>query len=283
VTCAELNGLDPDDRLLLAPLAEHDVEAEPVSWDEPDIDWSRYHLVVLRSAWDYPGRRLEFVDWAARVPALANPADVVAWNTDKRYLADLAGAGVPVVATQWVAPDGPWPVPASGEWVIKPAVGAGSLDSGRYDLGLDEHRRLACAHVARLRCAGRVVMVQPYLSAVDGCGETALLFIAGRYSHAIRKGAMLTGPDGANAVLYRPERIRARRPSERELAVARQALAAVPGGPDRLLYARIDLIPNDDGEPVLIELELTEPSLYLGTAPGAAQRFAAAIAAWAAG
>jgi hypothetical protein len=277
VTCAELPDLDPDDRLALEPLSSLGVAAEAVVWDDPSVNWSRYDLVILRSPWDYIRRRDEFVLWASRVPRLANSADVVAWNTDKRYLAELERAGVPIVATQWVGPAHIWTLPEAGEWVIKPAISAGSLDTGRYDLANSLHRTLASSHVARLQAAGRLVMVQPYLSAIDASAETALLFLGGEYSHAIRKGPMLTGPDEGADGLYKQERITPREPTPAERAVAEAALAAAPN--KSLLYARVDLVPGEDGEPRLIELELTEPSLFLGTAPHAASLFAKAIAA----
>jgi len=265
-------------------------------WDDPSVDWSGYDLAVLRSAWDYPSRRAEFLAWTRRVsgagvrarneagggeprrPRLANPADVVAWNTDKRYLGDLDRAGVPVVPTTWVAPGEEWSPPGHGHWVVKPAVGAGSLDTGRYDLADASQRSLARAHVDRLGTAGRVAMVQPYLTAVDTLGETGLIFLGSAYSHAIRKGAMLSGPAETVDGLYQLEEFSAREPSTVERDVADRALAAVPGGAHRLLYARVDLIPGPDGGPVVIELELTEPSLFLDTAEGAVDRLAAAIA-----
>ncbi len=279
MTCADLPDLDDDDRLLIEPLAARGIEAVPAVWDDPTVDWAGYDLVVLRNPWDYAPRRAEFVAWAGRVPRLANRADVVAWNTDKRYLAELDRAGVPVVPTRWLEPGNADPAGAlavDGEWVLKPAVSAGSLDTGRYDLTDAGHRELARAHADRLLAAGRTVMVQPYLSAVDGYGETALLYFAGRFSHAIRKGPMLAGPDHGETGLYKAEDISSRVPTEAELAVGRQVLAVAPADP---LYARVDLIPGPDGAPVLVELELTEPSVFLGYDDGAAQRFAEAIAA----
>jgi hypothetical protein len=277
VTCTEIPDLEADDRLVIGPLGERGVGAEPVVWDDPAVDWSRYALAVLRSPWDYAPRRDEFVAWASRVPALANEAAVVAWNTDKRYLAELAAAGVDIVPTSWVAPADPWAPPVDGEWVIKPTISAGSKDTGRYDMALAAHRRLAAAHVARLQTAGRDVMVQPYLGAVDSHGETALLFFDGAYSHAIRKGPMLDGPDLGVEGLYKEEAITGREPSEAERALADRVLAAVPFGVP--LYARVDLIPGPSGEPMLIELELTEPSLFLEYSVGAAARLADAIVA----
>lgn len=237
---------------------------------------------MLRSPWDYALRRDEFVSWAATVPTLVNPADVVRWNTDKRYLAELSAAGVPTAPTSWIEPGESWQLPAeTGEYVLKPAVSAGSQDTGRYDLADPEHRDLAAAHVRRLSDAGRVTMVQPYLRAVDTEGETALLFLAGpeglAFSHAIRKGPMLSGPDLGPDGLYKAEEITARTARLEQLAVAEQTLATVPGGTRQLLYARVDLIPGPDGEPVLVELELTEPSLFIGYADGAPDRLATAI------
>ncbi|MBM0233809.1 hypothetical protein JNW91_19300 [Micromonospora sp. STR1_7] len=282
VTCTKLADLDPDDRLVLAPLAARGATVEAPVWDDPDVDWSSYDLVVLRSPWDYALRRDEFVAWAASVPALVNPADVVRWNTDKRYLAELNAAGVPTVPTSWVGPGESWQPPAdTGEYVIKPAVSAGSQDTGRYDLADPEHRDLAVAHVRRLSTAGRTTMVQPYLSAVDTEGETALLFLAGpdglAFSHAIRKGPMLTGPNLGPDGLYKAEEISARTARPDQLAVAERTLATVPGGTRQLLYARVDLIPGPDGDPILVELELTEPSLFIGYADGAPDRLATAI------
>jgi hypothetical protein len=278
VTCAALPDLDPDDRLLAAELAVAGLAVEPAVWDDPGVDWAAYDLAVLRSTWDYATRRDEFVAWAAEVPRLANPAEVVAWNTDKRYLDQLAGAGVPTVPTRWLQPGDGVHLPTDGTWVVKPAVGAGSLDAGRYDLVDAGQRRQAQDHIARLQASARLVMLQPYLSAVDTHGETSLLFLGGRYSHAIRKGPMLTGPDAGAEGLFRAEEISVREPDAAESALGSQVLAALPFA--ALLYARVDLLPGPDGVPVLVEIELTEPSLYLGTAPGAAKRLADAVVTW---
>ena len=275
VTCAELPDLDPDDRLVRAPLAALGIEAVPAIWDDPDVDWAGFDLVVLRDPWDYVARRDEFVAWARSVPRLLNPASVVEWNTHKGYLRELADAGVPVVPTEWFEPGDVFAAPA-GAFVVKPAISAGSKDTGLYRPG---QAALAGEHAGRLLAAGRTVMVQPYLPAVESAGETALLYFAApdglRFSHAARKGPMLTGPDLGADGLYVQEQISARQPSPEELVVGDRAIRAAPPG---LLYARVDLIQGPDGSPVVVELELTEPSLFLGTADGAASRFAKAIA-----
>jgi hypothetical protein len=283
VTAEAFPGLWRDDHPLRDALRERGAAVDAVRWDDAGADWDGYDLAVIRSPWDYPARRDAFVAWAHRVPRLANPADVVEWNTDKHYLRDLAAAGLPVTPTELVAPGAAWAPPSSGEWVVKPTISVNSQDTGRYRL--PQQRDLAVAHVERLGVAGRTAMVQPYLAAVDTAGETAVLFLpdaAGRltYSHAIRKGPMLSGPDTGDVdETTDREEITSRTPSPDELAAAERVLAAVPGGPDRLLYARVDLIPGPDGSPVLVELELTEPSLFLLHAPGAAKRLADAVIA----
>lgn len=277
-TCAELPKLDEDEIAPIAPLAARGIAAEPAVWNDPAVDWSAYDLVVIRSTWDYIDRHDDFVAWVDRLPHVANPADVVRWNTDKTYLRDLAEAGAPVAPTTWLDPDSTVTLPTTGEYVVKPAISCGSRDTGRYDLADIEQRALAAGLATRLLSERRTVMVQPYLHAVDTAGETALLFFNGHYSHAIRKGAMLDGPVG-EVGLYKEEQIRPREATDSELHVAQRVLAAVPGGPERLLYARVDLIPDADGHPVLLELELTEPSLFLRYEEGAAERFADAVAA----
>jgi hypothetical protein len=285
VTCAAIPDLEPDDRLVIEPLAALDIAVEPAVWDDPTVDWDRFDLAVLRSTWDYSPRRDAFVAWAHSVPRLANDAATIGWNTDKHYLRELTADGLAVVPTSWITPTDTWLTPTEGEWVIKPAISAGSRDSGRYDLADPAQRAHAIAHVDRLALAGRVTMVQPYLSAVDTYGETALVFIGGTYSHAIRKGPLLDGPDFGMEGLYKPEDITAREPSGVERDLAQQVLNALPPHVSPTLYARVDLVPGPDGDPVLIELELVEPSLFFenapatGHTPSAAARFAAKIAA----
>lgn len=280
VTSAAFPDLWDDDHPLRDALRDRGVKVDAVRWDDPAADWVVYDLVVVRSPWDYVARHEEFVAWARSVPRLANPAHVIAWNTDKRYLGDLAEAGVPTIPTVFVTPGETWTPEGDGDCVVKPAVSAGSQDTARYPLPAQAEQ--AVAHVERLTAAGRTAMIQPYLSAVDTEGETAVLCIpdAGgelTFSHGIRKSAMLTADGGR--VDPGSERITPRQPSIAELDLAVRVLAAVPGGTRDLLYARVDMIPGPDGAPMLIELELTEPSLFLRTAPGSADRLADAILA----
>ena len=280
VTCAELPDLDADTRLVMAPLQARGVSVTPAVWDDPSVDWTTFDLAVVRSCWDYVARRSAFVAWARRVPRLANSAAVIAWNTDKHYLRDLADRGIPVVPTTWVHPHDEWH-PAQGDWVIKPAVSASNLDTGRYAMADPIQRSLAVDHVRRLQNAGRTVMVQPYLPGIENEGETSLIYLGGVFSHAMRKGPVLDGPDTGVDRRFQHEGgqvVQPRRPTRTELTIADAALAAAPGGGENLLYARVDLIPGPYGSPVVIELELTEPHLYLARVVRSVERFATVIA-----
>jgi hypothetical protein len=269
-TCRDLPDGDPDDRPLRDALG-----AAFVAWDDPDADWDAFDTVVVRSTWDYVGRREAFLDWAERAgKRLHNPAAVLRWNTDKRYLADLAAAGLPVVDTAFVAPGERFaPDAVRGPLVVKPTVSAGARDTARHDDPV-----AAGEHVAALHAGGRVAMVQPYVEAVEEAGETALLYLDGAYSHAIRKGPLLVGDAEQDPTgLFITEDIRPREPSPDERAAADRVMDWVTERFGTLLYARVDLLPGD--EPALLELELTEPSLFLAHADGATERLARAIAA----
>ncbi len=273
-TCAALPDLDPDEQLLIEPLRALGVEPIAVVWDDATIDWSAFNLTVIRSTWDYVPRRDEFLAWTKRVPRIVNPAAIVGWNTDKTYLRDLAAAGVPVVPTEWLQPGRTVELPAEGRYVLKPSVGAGSVDAGLFDLSDSGDREQARNHAERLVGGGQTVMLQPYLERIEADGEAALIFFGTDFSHTITKGAMLTAERKVVADLYTEEVITPRVASDAELAVARAALAAIPDGAGVIAYARVDLVPGPSGEPLLIELELTEPSLFLGKAPGSAARLA---------
>jgi glutathione synthase/RimK-type ligase-like ATP-grasp enzyme len=293
VTAREALALDEDMPPLLLALREKGASVETPFWDDPEVDWGRYDVAVLRSTWDYTERVDEFLGWAERCAGqtrLLNSPAIVRWNTDKHYLLHLAHLGVPVVPTLFVEPgadaeaelarflgggSGAFTVGSCGpftQFVAKPSVGAGSRDAARYR---GEERGRAAAHIARLLAAGRSVMLQPYLQRVDHYGETAVIYIGGRYSHAIRKGPLLRLDDGFVSGLFAQEQITPRDPDADERRVAEAAFMAC--SLDDPLYARVDLIRDDRDLPVVLELELTEPSLFFLHAPDAAGRFADAL------
>ena len=269
-TCA-VNDIDPDSPVLLAALDRAGVEARLCAWDDPAVAWGDYDLVVVRSTWDYPERRGDFLRWARGLARVENPYPVLEYSSDKHYLADLASRGVRVVASTFVevGEATTWPV---GDFVVKPSVGAGSRDAERYR---PDQVELAAAHVARLHALGRDALVQPYVHSVDEVGERALVFIDGSFSHALTKGAMLNVVADDRDALFRRERMTLCTPEPEALAFAAAALDAVQW--TELLYARVDLVRDDWGW-ALMELELVEPSLFLVHHPPAAVSLAQGIA-----
>ncbi|MFJ9035954.1 RimK family alpha-L-glutamate ligase [Streptomyces sp. NPDC102406] len=271
-------SVDRDLPLLAAELERSGAAVTVAYWDDPEVGWAAFDLVVIRSTWDYSWRREEFLEWAAHcasVTRLANPVDVLRWNTDKRYLGDLARAGVPTVPTSYIAPGQIPALPADGEYVIKPASGAGARYAARYT---PAERDVALRHLARMHAEGLTAMVQPYLSGIDVNGERAVLFYGGAFLHSVRKGAVLTPGVAYDERKVAHPGLEPWQPTEAERAVAQAALAAVPGGSDQLLYARVDLVDGADGRPCVMELELVEPNLFLGSVhPGSVRAVAEAI------
>ncbi len=260
-TCAAIPNGDEDFPALADALAERGVEAASAVWDA-DLDWSAFDLVVLRSTWDYAERRDAFLAWARSLPRVLNPVPVLGWNTDKeRYLTELAAAGVPVVPTSFVPPGGVLEPPQE-PFVVKPAISAGGRSSAWFEAGDTDAAR---ALVARIHAAGRTAMVQPYLGDVE---ETDLVYVDGAYSHALHRRVPLPAT-GDREVFYLDEELRPAEATDADRELAECALAAAPGD---LLYGRVDLV---DG--AVLELEVTEPSLYLSFGGDAAARLARAI------
>ncbi|MEO6065959.1 MAG: hypothetical protein ABIP49_09305 [Lysobacterales bacterium] len=276
---------------LLAACAASGLDADVVSWNTPGLDLAGYDAAVLRSPWDYAERLAEFLAWCGSCAAqtrLINPLHVVRWNIDKHYLADLAHAGIACVPSTFVEPgadarhgllDFLAAHTGAAEFVVKPAVGAGSRDARRFAFAEID---TATAHAGALLGANRSVLLQPYLARVDTRGETALMYFDHVFSHAIRKGPLLPLGSAATDELFAPEAIAARVPTANERALGDAVVAAVGRRfPELapLAYIRVDLLHDDHDKPCVLELELVEPSLFFAHGTGSAERFAALLAA----
>lgn len=292
VTADAAAPLDPDLVPLTTALRARlgDDAIAVVSWDDASVDWAAFDAVVIRSTWDYTERLDEFLSWVEHVDSvsrLLNAPDVIRWNTDKHYLAELESLGVPIVPTTYVAPGEAAPE-VSGVHVVKPTVGAGSSGARRCE----PHE--VADHVAALHRDGFTAMIQPYLSLLDERGETEHCFIvdggaerAGlTLSHAFRKGAILVSTTfEQEGGLFAKEDVSLRVPSPPELALATRVLAtdAVQRLGD-IVFARVDVAPFADADGnesfVLMELELVEPSFYFHLDDGSVDRFADSLLTW---
>jgi glutathione synthase/RimK-type ligase-like ATP-grasp enzyme len=274
-TCTGYADLKVDDALLREELGRRGCEAISVVWDEAGADWGSFDLCLVRSTWDYHEKYDEFLDWTQRVEtttALRNPAKVIAWNSNKTYLRELAAQGVRTVPTVWVERGSETDLEealAREDWneaVVKPVVDLGAKNLHRVLRGEDSP---ALASVLRRHDA----MVQPFLPSLEKQGETSLIYIAGAFSHAVRKRPAegdfrVQSIWGGTSISVDPD--------ERQLRIAKRALATLDETP---IYARVDLVIGPDEDPCLIELELIEPNLYLSTNPDAAARLADAMIA----
>ncbi len=278
-TCSAVPAGNPDDR----PVAEL-LGARFEIWDDASVDWASYDRVVVRSVWDYTTRADEFLAWchAVGTQRLRNRPALIAFNADKRYLESLS---VRTVATQFVAPGAPAPE-LSGEVVVKPSVSAGGVDTGRFGPAAHDGARSLIEHIT---AGGRTAMVQPFLEDVAARGEVAMVHFGGELSHTLVKRSYLAPDevapvaDGTSlvvaAAMLEDDLVTAGEAGPDEVALARSVLEELAerfGGMP--LYARVDVVRGADGHPVLLELEVVEPHLYLATSPGAAERFARVIA-----
>ena len=262
VTATQLPRPDWDLPVLERAFADRGLRARPVAWDDPAVDWHSFDVAVVRSTWNYVAHFRAFRAWLDHVSAattLLNPLPAILWNLHKRYLAELAADGIDVVPTV-VVPHGTEPewhalFDRFGHLVVKPAVSAGSFATVRVARGDS-----AAAHAHRAAHAERDMLVQPLLASVVAHGETNIVHLGGRLSHAIHKGARWAGQDEQSRGLATP--------ADDELALAQDVLrAAAARGHSELAYARVDMARDPDGRALLMELEIVEPSLYLDRAP----------------
>lgn len=272
-TCATHADLKVDDELLQAALEGRGCEARMVVWDDPQAEWSKFGLCLVRSTWDYHDKHPQFLAWAQRVGAttkLHNPAALIAWNSDKTYLRELAEHGVRIVPTVWVNRDDGTDLEeilAAQGWeeaVVKPTVDLGARNLHRV-------RRDEASEVLRI-CLLRsgTAMIQPLLPSLEEEGELSLVYIAGNLTHAVRKRP---GPGDFRVQSIWGGTVERTEPEADEVELAERTLAQLD---DRPLYARVDLVTDLDGNPCLIELELIEPNLYLSAFPTAAEALARA-------
>lgn len=275
-----------DDRIAAAMLTDEGVDVVFVAWDDPSISWDSFDRVLIRSVWDYFDRLEEFLAWTEKVgpERLRNRPEIVRWNSDKRYLAEMSGSGLPVPPTMLL---GSGPVPDfEDEVVVKPVVGGGGRLVGRF--GSDD-RPAMLELVGDIQEAGGIAMVQPYLEEVERDGETAVCLFGGEISHTLRKGAFLpvgerakATPDGVAEAMLDPDLVMPAEARPAELDLAGKTIAWLTARFGTVpFFARIDMIPDGPAGPVLIEVELIEPHFYFeadrDAGGSAASRFAAAV------
>ena len=261
VTTRAAHGRDEDEPALVDALESAGCKVDVVDWDNRNINWSQFERVVLRSAWDYPERLTEFLTWldhVATVSDVVNSPAIVRWNLDKNYLSELAEANISITPTVFVQPNSVATFP-DGEFVVKPAVGAGSRDAASYSG--DQHE-IANIHIARLHAIGQTVLIQPLLKSVAQDGEWPLVFFDGKFSHAANKRVTLPRA-GTVDDLFAPETNTAYIATVPQIKVAQSVIDLVSNKFGPPTYGRVDLVRDDQDNFCVLELELIEPSLFV--------------------
>jgi glutathione synthase/RimK-type ligase-like ATP-grasp enzyme len=256
-TCKELPEPDFDELPLLRALKEAGLTARVAAWDDPTVPWHEAEIVLIRSTWNYHQKVGSFLGWIESVSTtcrLINPGEVIKWNHHKGYLLELEKAGIPVAPTALVRKGERTQLAEIMEhagWkevVIKPAVSGGSFRTLKNPGNAAGESHLA----ALLRDAD--ALVQSYLPSVEDRGERSMIFIDGELTHAVRKSPRFQGDDEETVPVE---------PSVSERQFAESVLEACPFRLQDLVYARVDIAPNEAGRLVVMELELIEPSLFL--------------------
>ncbi|HEY9785936.1 MAG TPA: hypothetical protein V6D17_11075 [Candidatus Obscuribacterales bacterium] len=304
VTYSDLPQLDPDDVFLANELAKRGYQCQPLIWNDPHADWANAGCAVIRSTWDYHLYYDQFLSWVKRVSAvtrLVNESPLVEWNSNKKYLQDLEACGVPIVPTHWLsaveakaeardevtqAAGRTCPATKDGasnfnlgaillqhQWsraVIKPCIGLATFGVEMIAL-TDEGIKSGLKHIEKLSTAGDI-MIQPYIASVQTHGERALVYFKGEFSHAVRKTAFQplrpAGRAGEEAVVAERDEIEL---GEKAIETVVSIVGKLPN------YARVDVVRDEQQKPLVMELELVEPSLFLSMHEKAAARFADAL------
>lgn len=273
-TCADYADLKVDDELLEEALEARGVAVAAVLWDSAEADWDAFDACLIRSTWDYHEKHPEFLTWTRRVETampLWNGAETVEWNSNKTYLRELAEGGVRIVPTVWIErsdqPDLNEVLAAQGweEAVVKPVVDLGARNLSRVHA--DDEGQAALTRILDRHDA----MVQPFLPSLEEQGELSLIYIDGRFTHAVRKHP---APGDFRVQSIWGGTVERAEPTPEHVDLAERALSQLAATP---LYARVDLVSGLDGHPCLIELELIEPNLYLSTHPPAVDALADAV------
>eukprot|EP00026_Physarum_polycephalum_P014960 Phypoly_transcript_15533.p1 GENE.Phypoly_transcript_15533~~Phypoly_transcript_15533.p1 ORF type:complete len:286 (+),score=47.50 Phypoly_transcript_15533:33-890(+) len=261
VTSAQFPTLTHDDSLLLNELRGRNIDVEIIIWNEPNTDWSRFALVIIRTPWDYIHKYEEFVKWIEATSAqtrILNAPSVLLWNVHKRYLAELPSLEIPCVPTVVLEAGkrkGIDSIMRENKWnmaVVKPAVGAFATDVHKIQSGSITHQQEK--HM-KVLLEQQDMLVQPFISSVKLKGEISLIFIDGKYVHAVHK----IPPQGDFKV--QGGKIQPTTPTPAQIQLAKKTVSVVQKK-GSILYARIDILFGQDDELLVSEVEVLDPELF---------------------
>lgn len=256
------------------------IKVHPTAWTDhvDSVDGLMgFDLILPLITWgyytDHPKWLKACTLWEASGLPFANPARVIAWNSDKSYLGRLAAKGIaipPTIFCDEVTPEAietAYTQFSTPTLIVKPTVSAGAWKTLKIEAGDDL--------VAALELApSGPAMIQPFMPTIGTEGETSLLFFGGSFSHAVNKRPGAEG-EFRIQVQYGGQYQALSSVPDAAMTLALKTLEAID---EPLLYARIDMVPDETGQWCLMEAELIEPDFYLAAAPEAGNRFGQAVA-----
>ncbi len=279
LTSTEDPELVADDQLVFPALKKIGFSVKPIIWDQLDeTSFDDVDGLIFRSCWNYHKKHSAFIDFLKSLKAFKRPIfnslEITEWNIDKKYLLEL-GKKVLIPRTKWIQTHDSitrenvksifqdWKV---DQLVIKPAVSLNGHDTYLFD----DHDLEEIEKIVSCLLRDRSILIQEFIPEITNEGEISLVYLNRKFSHAVRKTPAKS--EFRVHAEYGGTR-EAFRPSTRTLAYAESVLERVKGD---LLFSRVDLVESSRG-PILIELEIADPMLYLGTQEVAVQNFANAI------
>ena len=247
---------------------KRDMMIEEVCWDQPDVEWQAFGAAIIGTTWDYSDRAELFLETLKQIESrtrLFNSSAMVRWNSDKRYLKELAKNGAKLIPTQWIETPTEssvreaFDVLQCDDLVVKRQVGAGA--AGQYRLQRGD----------AVPVLDRAMMAQPFFPSIQTEGELSLIYVDGQFCHALIKRAVSGDYRIQSSYGGTEQAIEA---SAEDLASASSVLGSLEEMP---LYARVDMLRAETGELYLMELEVIEPYLYPLEGPELGSRMAAAV------
>jgi len=271
-----LQNIMKDDFHLQQALTERGITSVRLDWADPTVDWGSFKCLVFRTTWDYYNRAAEFSAWldkVAKQTKLCNPLEIIRWNMDKHYLADLEKQGIPIVPSVFleagsgiifsdVMKEKGW-----HEAVIKPCIAGGARLT--YRLNFENAAEIQKNLSEWLE--KEAFILQPFMHQILEQGEDTLMVMNGVYTHAIKKrakqGDFRVQDDYGGSVHHLD-------PKPEQIKLAEEAMAACG---QTLAYGRVDMVQDETGHWQIMELEVIEPELWIRYHPESAQAFADGI------
>ena len=260
LTCDDLRMGTEEDRELASVLRnDFDAQVDFVVWNDVGVDWDAYDVLVTRSCWDYHENIELWFHWLDHADSfrgnLINPAKILRWNTNKRYLLELQTRGATIVPSVIISSGAPDDIAAAvratgwDRFVVKPCISMTSYATHRLRAGE------TIPEVPNVGDAG--IIIQPYISEIEHIGEHSLVFLEGEFAYA----AVKTPKVGDFRVQeeYGGE-LNAVTVPQNLIDTCQTIVQLI----DPVPYARVDGVITN-GEFQLMELEVIDPAMYMVT------------------